>query len=65
MRGVATKYINRYAALYNVRHLLRNMSGTESLLKAKKLIKTLGNFATLNLDELDNSKLFTGNLAIA
>jgi len=65
MRGVATKYINRYAVLYNVRHLLRNMSGTESLLKAKKLIKSLGNFATLNWDELDNLKLFMGNLAIA
>lgn len=65
MRGVATKYINRYAALYNVRHLLRNMSGTESLLKAKKLIRSLGNFATLNWDDLDNSRLFIGNLAIA
>ena len=65
MRGVATKYINRYAALFNVRHLLRNLNGTETLLKAKKLIRSLGNFATLNWDELDNSRLFTGNLAIA
>jgi transposase-like protein len=65
MRGVATKYINRYAALYNVRHLLRDMSGTESLLKAKKLIKSLGNFATLNWDELDNSRLFYGRVTAA
>lgn len=60
MRGVATKYINRYAALYNLRGLLRGMDDAESLLKAKRRIKSLGNFDTLNWDQLDNSRLFKG-----
>ncbi len=60
MRGVATKYINRYAALYNIRWLYRGMDDSESLLKARKRIKSLGKFASLSWDEIDNSRLFTG-----
>lgn len=62
MRGVATKYINRYAALYNLRWLLRGMDDAESLLRAKKRIKSLGNFNSLNWDQLDDSRLFKGGI---
>ncbi len=60
MRGVATKYINRYAALYNLRWLCRGMDDSESLLKAKKRIKSLGSSISLNWDQLGSSELFRG-----
>lgn len=60
MRGVATKYINGYAALFNVRWICRGMDDTEFLLKAKKMIKSLGKFATLNWDKLETTGLFAG-----
>ena len=58
MRGVATKYINRYAALFNVRWLCRGLDESESLLKARKRIKSLGRFISLNWDEVDNHNHF-------
>lgn len=60
MRGVATKYINRYAALFNVRWLCRGMDGSESLFRAKRRIKSLGSFAFLDWDEVDNTRLYAG-----
>lgn len=60
MRGVATKYINRYAALFNVRWICRGMDDTEILLKAKKMIKSLGKFVSLNWNDLETTVLFTG-----
>lgn len=60
MRGVATKYINRYAALYNIRWLCRGMDDSESLMKARKRIKSLGQFASLDWDEVDNTRLYEG-----
>ncbi len=62
MRGVATKYINRYAALYNLRWLLRGMDDAESLLRAKKRIKSLGNFNSPGWDQEDDSRLFKGGI---
>lgn len=59
MRGVATKYINRYAALFNVRWICRGMDDSEFLLKAKKMIKSLGKFASLSWDDLETYRLFT------
>lgn len=58
MRGVATKYINRYAALYNLRWLCRGLDDSESLMKAKKRIKSLGSSISLNWDQLSSSNLF-------
>ena len=60
MRGVATKYINRYAALFNVRWLCRGLDDSEYLLKARKRIKSLGRFVSLIWDEVDNTRLFNG-----
>ncbi len=60
MRGVATKYINRYAALFNLRWLCRGMDSSESLFRAKKRIKSLGSFASLEWDEIDNTRLYAG-----
>ncbi len=47
MRGVVTKHINS-AALYNLRWLCRGMDDGESLFRAKKRIKSLGSFASLD-----------------
>lgn len=60
MRGVATKYINRYAALYNLRWLCRGMDDGESLFKARKRIKAIGSFVSLDWDEVDNTRLYEG-----
>ena len=60
MRGVATKYINRYAALFNVRWLCRGLDDSESLLKARKRIKSLGRFVSINWDKVPNTRLYEG-----
>ena len=60
MRGVATKYINRYAALYNLRWLCRGMDDGESLFKAMKRIKAIGSFVSLEWDEVENTRLYEG-----
>ena len=39
MRGVASKYINRYCALFSIRWLIKGMSSSEALLKVRAMIK--------------------------
>lgn len=60
MRGVATKYINRYAALFNIRWLSRGLDGSELLLKARNRIKSLGRFVSLNWDKVTSTRLYAG-----
>lgn len=66
MNGVSSKYINRYAALFNIRWLLKGKDGEESLIKAKKRIKSLGRFVNLNWKNMGNTRIFNpeaGNCA--
>ncbi len=58
MRGVATKYVNRYAALMNLRWMLRGMDGAEALLKARKRINAAGSQMTLSWKQMESSRLF-------
>lgn len=65
MRGVASKYINRYAALFNMRWMVRSLDISEALLKVRARI---GNAASvyISVDDIKTSGLFAPpNLAWA
>lgn len=64
MKGVSTKYINRYAALFNVRWLMRGVDKEEMLLKAKKRIKSLGRFVQLNWKIMGTAGIFKNSVGI-
>ena len=51
MRGVASKYINRYCALFSIRWLIKGMSSSEALLKVRAMIKGI------DMEHLTNSNM--------
>ena len=56
MRGVASKYINRYCALFSIRWLIKGISDSEALLKVRAIIKAT------NIEYLTNSYISTNGL---
>lgn len=57
MRGVATKYINRYAALFNIVRLTLKMEASEAVLFVKHKLKKLGE-CFHSIEDLKTSRLF-------
>lgn len=56
MRGVASKYINRYAALFNMRWLTKDMGSSEALLHIRARLSNVAGY--IKLDEIKTIELF-------
>jgi hypothetical protein len=54
---VATQYINRYSALFNIRWITRALDITEAVIFVKARLRKMMNFISLN--DLKNCNLFS------
>jgi transposase-like protein len=58
MGGVASKYINRYAALFNLRYQIGKMDPSEALLLVRSRLRGIGTNTFVTIEELKQQNLF-------
>lgn len=59
MGGVASKYINRYAALFNIRFQVGRMDPSEALLLVKSRLRGIKGNSFVTIERLKQEKLFS------
>lgn len=59
MGGVASKYINRYAAFFNIKFLVGKMDPTEVLLLVKSRLRGIKGNRFVTIERLKQEKLFS------
>jgi hypothetical protein len=58
MGGVTTKYINRYAALFNLRYQIGKMDPSEALLLVRSSLRGIKANTFMTIEQLRQEKLF-------
>ena len=58
MSGVASKYINRYAALFNLRYQIGKMDPSEALLFVRSRLRGIKTNTFMTIEQLKQEKLF-------